>query len=80
MLADISGVKVMEKYLFDEKGQRRTKDYAFAYQLAYENKVVCIPVSPFYDSKDSHLGEKYVRFAFCKDEEMIKEASKRLRQ
>jgi len=48
VLADISGVKVMEKYLFDEKGQRRTKDYAFAYQLANENRVVCIPMSPFY--------------------------------
>lgn len=46
----------MEKYLFDENGQKRTKDYAFAYQLVNEHKVVCIPVSPFYDAKDSHLG------------------------
>ena len=60
-----------EKYLVDENGHKRTKDYAFAYQLANENKVVCIPISPFYDAKDGHLGERYVRFAFCKEEDMI---------
>ena len=46
----------MEKYLYDEEGNKRTRDYAFAYQLAYENKVVCIPMSPFYDSKNVDLG------------------------
>jgi len=50
VLVDISKVDVLEKYLVDENGQKRTKDYAFAYQLAYEHKVVCIPVSPFYDA------------------------------
>jgi hypothetical protein len=29
------GVKVNDKYLVDEKGQKRTKDYVFAYQLAF---------------------------------------------
>jgi aspartate/methionine/tyrosine aminotransferase len=78
VLADISKVPVMEKYMVDEQGNKRTKDYAFAYQLVHENKVVCIPISPFYDQKDSYLGEKYVRFAFCKPEEMIMEASRRM--
>lgn len=68
VMADISRVKVNEKYFKDDQGNDRTKDYAFAIQLAYENGVVVIPCSPFYDVKDKHLGEKYVRFAFCKDE------------
>ena len=38
----------MEKYWFDDKGVKRTKDYAFAYQLANENRVAIIPCSPFY--------------------------------
>jgi aspartate/methionine/tyrosine aminotransferase len=42
--------------MIDEHGHKRTKDYAFAYQLAHENKVVCIPVSPFYGPEDSHFG------------------------
>ena len=78
VLADISKVEVMEKYLYDENGKKRSKDYALAYQLANENKVVCIPCSPFYDTDNIHLGEKYVRFAFCKEPELIQEASKRL--
>ena len=79
-MADISKVNVMEKYMTDDEGNKRSKDYAFAYQLANENKVVCIPISPFYGPDEVHLGEKYVRFAFCKDEEMILEASKRLQK
>ncbi len=56
VLADISRVEVKEKYMVDDDGNKRTKDYAFAYHFAHENKVVCIPVSPFYDSNDSFLG------------------------
>ena len=37
-------------------------------------------MSPFYDSKNVSIGEKYVRFAFCKDEETLIEAGKRLQQ
>ena len=33
VLADISKVEVLEKYLADENGHKRTKDWAFAYQL-----------------------------------------------
>lgn len=71
MLADISQAKIDEKYLHDENGEKRTRDYAFAYQLALENKVVCIPCSPFYDPSNVSEGEKYVRFAFCKGDELI---------
>lgn len=67
VLADISRVPILEKYLTDEHGNKRSRDLAFAYQLAYENRVVCIPMSPFYGPEDSKLGERYVRFAFCKD-------------
>ncbi len=79
ILADISRVQVQEKYLTDEQGNKRTKDYAFCVQLAYEEGVVAIPCSPFYSKEDSHLGERYIRFAFCKDESMIKEAGKRMK-
>lgn len=68
----------MQKYLTDENGNKRTKDYAFCTQMAYEDGVVAIPCSPFYDRDNAKEGEKYVRFAFCKDEEMIVEAGKRL--
>ena len=78
IIADISRINVDEKYMVDENGNKRTKDYAFCVKLAHEEKVVAIPCSPFYDQKDAALGAKYVRFAFCKDEEMIIEAGKRM--
>jgi len=80
VLADISKIEIKEKYMYDEDGKKRSRDYAFAYQLAYENKVVCTPMSPFYDSKDIALGERYVRFAFCLEEDTLREAGKRLLQ
>ena len=36
ILADISRIKVEEKYMKDEDGNPRTRDYAFCYQLAHE--------------------------------------------
>ena len=58
----------MEKYKKDEEGEQRAKYYAFCIQLAYEDGVVAIPCSAFYSNEDSHLEERYIRFAFCKDE------------
>ena len=66
VMADISKAEIQEKYMKDEQGNPRTKDYAFCIQMAYEEGVVAIPCSPFYSKEDSYLGEKYVRFAFCK--------------
>lgn len=80
VIADISRVQVAEKYFTNESGKKVTKDFAFCFQLAHEEGVVAIPCSPFYAEKDAHLGEKYVRFAFCKDESMIKDAGKRMKQ
>jgi aspartate/methionine/tyrosine aminotransferase len=57
----------MEKYMYDENGNKRTKDYAFCIQMAHEDKVVALPCSQFYDPQNVEEGEKYVRFAFCKD-------------
>ena len=79
-MADISRIQVKDQYYKDENGNKLTKDYAFANQLVNENKVVCIPMSSFYDAGDSHLGERFVRFAFCKDEDIIREAATRLQQ
>lgn len=80
ILVDISKVEVMEKYGYDEEGRKRTKDYAFAFQLAKENGIACIPMSPFYSQKDLHLGEKYIRLAYCKDTDILLEAAKRLQK
>lgn len=52
IIADISRCDVNEKYLIDEHGNKRTKDYAFSLQLLYEEGVSVIPCSPFYDESN----------------------------
>lgn len=64
----------------DENGKKRTKDYAFSLQLIYEEGVSVIPCSPFYDEANVEDRERYVRLTFCKDEEIIAEAGRRMRE
>ena len=52
-------------------------DDAFAHQLTVEAGVAPVPGSSFYSRPE--LGRNLVRFAFCKTEEVLKEAAERLR-
>ncbi|MFF1280004.1 pyridoxal phosphate-dependent aminotransferase [Streptomyces sp. NPDC058299] len=51
--------------------------FAFCRALAERAGVVAIPNAVFYDHKEA--GAPYVRFAFCKREEVLREAVERLR-
>ena len=53
-----------------------TDDMAFCRHLAEKARVVAIPPSVFYHQPED--GSKLVRFAFCKDEEILTEALDRL--
>jgi aspartate/methionine/tyrosine aminotransferase len=55
-----------------------TRDWAFARFLAREIGVVGIPPSAFYDEKDKHLSKNFIRLAFCKEDQSLNEAVKRL--
>jgi len=46
--------------------------------LTSEIGVACIPPESFYSPEHAHLGQGYVRFAFCKSDEMLVEAGRRL--
>lgn len=52
-------------------------DDEFAYWLTKEIGVASVPGSSFYSNVE--LGRQYVRFAFCKTENLLAEAAKRLR-
>jgi N-succinyldiaminopimelate aminotransferase len=53
---------------------------AFCRDLPHRAGVVAIPIGPFYDPADAHLGRHLVRFAFCKRDEVLAEAVGRLRK
>ena len=42
--------------------------------------VAAIPPSAFYSEQHKHLAENFVRFAFCKSDEALREAGRRLKK
>jgi len=56
VLADISKVDIHQKYMKDQHGNPRTRDWAFCNQLAYERSVVGVPCTAFYSKEDANLG------------------------
>lgn len=50
----------------------------FTRYLTREIGVACIPPESFYSEQHAHIGRGYVRFAFCKSDEMLREVQERL--
>jgi aspartate/methionine/tyrosine aminotransferase len=59
-------------------GERR--DVAVCRWLTREVGVAAIPPSPFYSEPHRHLTDNLARFTFCKTDEMLAEAARRLEQ
>lgn len=76
IMADISGEKPTAKYFLenDDPDTEYSKDYNYCLNLANEKKVVVIPGSVFYTKENRHLGEDFVRLAYCKKTETIDSA------
>ena len=53
---------------------------AFCRSLPDRAGVVAVPTVVFYDPAHAHLGRHLVRFAFCKGDDVLTEAVKRLRE
>ena len=53
-------------------------DEDYSYFLTKEVGVTSIPMRAFYGKEDASKVEKYVRFAFCKDEATLEEGALRL--
>jgi N-succinyldiaminopimelate aminotransferase len=53
---------------------------AFCRALPERAGVVAVPTVVFYDPAHAHLGRHLVRFAFCKGDDVLAEAVKRLRE
>lgn len=50
----------------------------FTRYLTSEVGIACIPLETFYIPEHRHVGANYVRFAFCKSDEMLQQAQDRL--
>ena len=52
----------------------------FTRSLVKEVGVACIPPESFYSAEHAHIGNGYVRFAFCKSDEMLREVGERMQR
>lgn len=52
----------------------------FTRHLIKDIGVACIPPESFYSQEHAHVGSGYVRFSFCKSDEMLRQAKERLAQ
>jgi N-succinyldiaminopimelate aminotransferase len=50
----------------------------FTRYLTKEIGVACIPPETFYGAEHAHIGRNYVRFAFCKSDELLQQVKERL--
>lgn len=80
VLLDVSKLKVPENYVFPASLNGRGKDFKYAWFIAQEIGVSSIPVSEFYCEEHIHIGERFVRLAFCKDLDTLRKAGERLQK
>jgi len=80
VVADISDVQVPET----EDPIHHVKDHRHDFNVCrYLTSVVgvaALPMSAFYSEENSHIGQKYARFAFCKTEAVLEAARTKLAQ
>lgn len=79
VLVNMSKVKVPEGYPFPAHVSSRPRDFQLAWFLIQEVGVAAIPPTEFYTEKNGHMAEDYIRFAVCKNDDVLEEAKKRLR-
>lgn len=80
IIGDTSKIKFPESYMKETTlaAPIMTRDWAFCRWLTLEIGVAAIPPSAFYCLENKYLASSLARFAFCKSDEAIEEAGKRL--
>lgn len=79
VLVNMKKVQVPQDYPFPEHVASRPRDFKLAWFLIQEVGVAAIPPTEFYTEANAYMAEDYVRFAVCKDDEVLEEAKNRLR-
>jgi kynurenine aminotransferase len=79
VLANLAKVKIPEGYSFPDHVAERPRDFKLAWFVIMELGVAAIPPTEFYTSENEHLAEDYLRFAVCKNDDVLETAKERLR-
>lgn len=79
VLANMSSVKLPDDYPFPPHVAGRPRDFKLSWFLIQEVGVAAIPPTEFYTDANSHIAEDYLRFAVCKNDDILETAKERLR-
>ncbi|KAL9113202.1 MAG: hypothetical protein Q9227_002537 [Pyrenula ochraceoflavens] len=79
VLANLSKVKLPADYQFPPHVAERPRDFKMSWFLIMEIGVAAIPPTEFYTNERTHIAEDYMRFAVCKDDDVLERAKERLR-
>lgn len=79
VLANLGKVRLPKDYSFPPHVAERPRDFKMSWFLIMELGVATIPPTEFYTSENQHLAEDWLRFAVCKNDDVLDSAKERLR-
>ena len=79
VLANLAKVKLPEDYEFPAHVQSRPRDFKLSWFLIKELGIAAIPPTEFCTEANAHILEDWLRFAVCKEDEVLVKAKERLR-
>lgn len=80
VLVNFSKLKIPEGYEFPANIAARPRDFKLCWFLISEVGLAAIPPSEFYLPENAHVAENYLRFAVCKEDDVLEAAKERLRR
>jgi kynurenine aminotransferase len=79
VMVNMAKVKLPADYPFPPHVASRPRDFKLAWFLIHEVGVAAIPPTEFYTDPNTWIAEDYMRFAVCKEDEVLETAKERLR-
>ena len=75
----MASVNLPENYPFPPHVANRPRDFKLSWFLIKELGVAAIPPTEFFTPGNAHIVEDWLRFAVCKDDDVLETAMERLR-
>ena len=75
----MSKVKLPSDYPFPAHVASRPRDFKLSYFIIKELGVTAIPPTEFFTDDNAHIVEDWLRFAICKNDDVLDKAKDRLR-
>lgn len=75
----MSKVRLPLDYQYPSHVVERPRDFKLSWFLIMELGVAAIPPTEFYTKENQYLAEDWLRFAVCKDDDVLENAKERLR-